>query len=81
MKFGIGQSVARREDDPLIHFSLNEVPCQTNPLGIKGCGEAGTIGACPAIMNAVVDALSEKGIDHIDMPATPHRVWQALQEV
>ncbi len=81
MKFGIGQSVTRREDDPPIHFSLNEVPCMTNPLGIKGCGEAGTIGAGPAIMNAVVDALSEKGIDHIDMPATPHRVWQALQDV
>jgi carbon-monoxide dehydrogenase large subunit len=54
------------------------VPCTTNPLGIKGVGESGTIGAPPAVMNAVVDALRSVGVDHIDMPATPARVWQAL---
>ena len=71
--------IPRADNVPEISFSTNEVPCTTNPLGVKGCGEAGTIGACPAIMNAVVDALREKGVRHIDMPATPHRVWQALQ--
>jgi len=55
------------------------VPCSTNPLGIKGVGESGTIGAPPAVMNAVVDALRAVGVDHIDMPATPARVWAAMQ--
>jgi carbon-monoxide dehydrogenase large subunit len=59
------------------HFS--NVPCTTNPLGIKGVGESGTIGAPPAVMNAVVDALRAVGVDHVDMPATPARVWAALQ--
>jgi aerobic carbon-monoxide dehydrogenase large subunit len=58
------------------HFS--SVPCTTNPLGIKGVGESGTIGAPPAVMNAVVDALRQIGVDHIDMPATPARVWFAI---
>ncbi|HEX3972187.1 MAG TPA: xanthine dehydrogenase family protein molybdopterin-binding subunit [Stellaceae bacterium] len=57
----------------------NPVPTKTNPLGAKGAGEAGNVGALAAIMNAVVDALSPLGITHIDMPATPHRVWQAIQ--
>jgi carbon-monoxide dehydrogenase large subunit len=57
----------------------NPVPTKTNPLGVKGAGEAGNVGALAAIMNAVVDALSPLGITHIDMPATPHRVWQAIQ--
>ncbi len=57
----------------------NPVPTKTNPLGVKGAGEAGNVGALAAIMNAVVDALSVLGITHIDMPATPHRVWQAIQ--
>jgi len=56
------------------------VPATTNPLGVKGCGEAGCAGSLTSIMNAVVDALSEYGIKHIDMPATPHRVWQAIQD-
>ena len=59
------------------HFS--NVPCTTNPLGIKGVGESGTIGAPPAVMNAVVDALRKVGVDHIDMPATPARVWAVMQ--
>jgi len=56
------------------------VPCKTNPLGTKGCGEAGCAGALVSIMNAIVDALSEYGIRHIEMPATPQRVWDAIQK-
>ena len=56
-----------------------EVSSPRNPLGVKGAGEAGTVGAAPAYMNAIVNALSAHGIDHIDMPATPHTVWRALQ--
>jgi carbon-monoxide dehydrogenase large subunit len=51
-----------------------------NPLGIKGVGEAGTIGSTPCAVNAVVDALSPLGVTHIDMPLTPNRVWQAIQD-
>jgi carbon-monoxide dehydrogenase large subunit len=58
----------------------NPVPTKTNPLGVKGCGEAGCVGAMPAVANAVVDALSVYGIQHIEMPATPERVWRAIQE-
>ncbi|MDE2302449.1 MAG: molybdopterin-dependent oxidoreductase, partial [Sphingomonadales bacterium] len=60
-------------------FHSHPVPCRTNVLGAKGCGEAGCAGAMPSVMNAVVDALSEYGIAHIDMPATPLRVWEAIQ--
>jgi aerobic carbon-monoxide dehydrogenase large subunit len=56
------------------------VPCRTNPLGTKGCGEAGCAGALVSVMNAIVDALSEYGIRHIEMPATPQRVWEAIQD-
>jgi carbon-monoxide dehydrogenase large subunit len=56
------------------------VPATTNPLGVKGCGEAGCAGSMTSIMNAVVDALSAFGITHIDMPASPARVWQAIQD-
>ena len=52
----------------------------TNPLGIKGAGEAGAIGAPPALVNAVVDALAELGIDHLDMPLTPERLWRAMRD-
>jgi carbon-monoxide dehydrogenase large subunit len=64
---------------PNLRFATHNVPSTTNAMGIKGAGEAGTIGATPAVMNAVVDALARaKGITHIDMPATPERVWAAL---
>ena len=69
----------RADHMPAIEFSWNVIPCKTNPLGIKGAGEAGAIGAPPAVINALVDALSPLGIDHIDMPATPHKIWQAIQ--
>jgi aerobic carbon-monoxide dehydrogenase large subunit len=62
-------------------FASHPVPARTNALGVKGCGEAGCAGALPAVMNALVDALRERGIQHIDMPATPERIWQALQTV
>lgn len=71
----------RADDVPGFDISFNEdAPCPSNPLGVKGCGEAGTVGALAAVMNAVADAVKVRGIDHIDMPATPLRVWQALQE-
>jgi carbon-monoxide dehydrogenase large subunit len=69
----------RASDLPMISFDTNNVPCKTNPLGIKGAGEAGSIGAPPAVINAIVDALSELGVTHIDMPATPLRVWETIQ--
>ena len=72
-------SIARAEDLPRIEFAYNVVPCRTNPLGVKGAGEAGAIGAPPAFVNAVVDALAELGIEHLDMPLTPERVWRAIR--
>lgn len=63
---------------PEFVFSSHAVPALTNELGVKGCGEAGCAGALPAIMNAVVDALRPLGVTHIDMPATPERVWEAI---
>jgi carbon-monoxide dehydrogenase large subunit len=65
---------------PSLGFLSHPAPCNTNPLGAKGCGEAGCAGSLPAVMNAVVDALSDYGIDHIDMPATPERIWRTIQE-
>lgn len=63
-----------------IEALFNEVPAKTNPLGVKGAGEAGATGAPPAIVSAVLDALKDYGIDHIDMPLTPERVWRAIQD-
>ncbi len=69
----------RAADLPMLKTTYREILCTTNPLGMKGAGEAGTIGAPPAVINAIVDALSPLGITTFDMPATPHRVWQAIQ--
>lgn len=69
----------RADNMPHIDFKTNEVLCTTNPLGAKGCGEAGTVGAAPAFVNAVVDALSDYGVAHIDMPVTPLKVWRVTQ--
>jgi carbon-monoxide dehydrogenase large subunit len=69
----------RAADMPSIALSFNGVPCTTNPLGIKGAGEAGAIGACPAVINAIIDALAPLGIRHIDMPATAETIWRAIQ--
>jgi aerobic carbon-monoxide dehydrogenase large subunit len=69
----------RAEHAPDFVFETRNVPCKTNPLGVKGAGEAGAIGSCPAIINAVVDALWRGyRIRHIDMPATPQRIWKAI---
>lgn len=74
-------ALPRAADGPAFVFETANVPCKTNPLGVKGAGEAGAIGSCPAIVNAIVDGLwREYKIDHIDMPATPERVWIAISE-
>jgi len=72
-------ALPRAADLPAIATASHDVPCTTNPLGAKGCGEAGCAGSLPAVMNAVVDALRPLGIHHIDMPATPERVWAAIR--
>ena len=66
--------------DDLPDFKLGTVctPCTHNPLGTKGCGEAGAIGSPPAVINAVLDALHSLGVKDLDMPASPHRVWEAI---
>jgi carbon-monoxide dehydrogenase large subunit len=64
---------------PSFEASLVETPTPNNILGAKGIGESGTIGAPPAVQNAVVDAVAHLGIDHVDMPLTPQRVWRAIQ--
>ncbi len=70
----------RADHLPEFTFASHPVPAKTNPLGAKGCGEAGCTGALPAIMNAIVDVLSrEAGVTHIDMPASPERIWRSLQ--
>jgi carbon-monoxide dehydrogenase large subunit len=69
----------RADDVPPIDFSMSPTRCTTNPLGVKGCGEAGAIGAPPAVINAVLDALAPAGVTDIDMPATPDKVWAAIR--
>ena len=73
-------AVPRASDVPSFTFATHAVPATTNPLGAKGCGEAGCAGSLPSIMNALVDALAPLGVTHIDMPATPEKVWAAIQE-
>ncbi|WP_027528604.1 xanthine dehydrogenase family protein molybdopterin-binding subunit [Bradyrhizobium sp. Ec3.3] len=74
-------ALPRAADGPAFVFETHNVPCKTNPLGVKGAGEAGAIGSCPAVVNAIVEGLwREYKIDHIDMPATPERVWIAITE-
>jgi carbon-monoxide dehydrogenase large subunit len=68
----------RADTMPSIQAELEEIPCKTNPLGVKGIGESGTIGAPPTVINAIIDALTPLGVDHIDMPATPQRVWATI---
>jgi carbon-monoxide dehydrogenase large subunit len=74
-------ALPRAEDVPArIGFASHPVPAKTNPLGVKGCGEAGCAGSLTSVMNAIVDALSQCGITHFDMPASPERVWRAIRE-
>jgi aerobic carbon-monoxide dehydrogenase large subunit len=72
-------AMPRAEHAPDFVFETRNVPCRTNPLGVKGAGEAGAIGSCPAVMNAIVDSLWRRyRIRHVDMPATPRRIWEAI---
>jgi aerobic carbon-monoxide dehydrogenase large subunit len=72
-------AMPRAEHAPEFVFETRNVPCKTNPLGVKGAGEAGAIGSCPAVINAIIDALWRAyRIRHIDMPATPQRIWNAI---
>ncbi|MBV9152143.1 MAG: molybdopterin-dependent oxidoreductase, partial [Alphaproteobacteria bacterium] len=73
-------TMPRADDLPSFELSTHATLCTHNPLGVKGCGEAGAIGAPAAIANAVVDALKSLGIRHIDMPLTPQRLWQTIQQ-
>jgi carbon-monoxide dehydrogenase large subunit len=73
-------AMPRASDLPAVAVESNPVPTKTNPLGVKGAGEAGCVGAMPAVANALADALSAVGVRHIDMPATPERIWRALRE-
>jgi len=72
-------TMPRADSTPSFNFAYTEVPTPRNALGIKGAGEAGTIGATPAVANAVLDALAPLGITHLDMPMTPLKIWQAIQ--
>ncbi len=67
------------DEMPFFDVDAHEVPTRVNPLGAKGVGEAGTVGALPALMNAVNDALAPLGVRHLDMPVSPERVWQAIR--
>jgi carbon-monoxide dehydrogenase large subunit len=73
-------ALPRAKHAPAYAIVSHPVPAKTNPLGTKGCGEAGCAGGLTSVMNAVVDALADHGITHIDMPASPARVWAALQQ-
>jgi carbon-monoxide dehydrogenase large subunit len=73
-------AMPRATDISAVDVKSNPVPTSTNPLGVKGAGEAGCVGAMPAVANALVDALSHLGVRHIEMPATPERLWRAIQE-
>ncbi|MCP5041331.1 MAG: xanthine dehydrogenase family protein molybdopterin-binding subunit, partial [bacterium] len=75
----LGYATPRADDIPNLETELTETPTDLNPLGARGVGESGTCGAAPSIVNAVVDALSPFGIEHLDMPLLPERVWRALE--
>jgi carbon-monoxide dehydrogenase large subunit len=72
-------AMPRSDDLPAFTTDFREVACATNPLGVKGIGEAGSVGAPPTVINAILDALRPLGVDHVDMPATPARIWSALR--
>lgn len=74
-------ALPRASDSPVFAFETSNVPCKTNPLGVKGAGEAGAIGSCPAVMNAILDALwrADYTVPALDMPATPQRIWAAME--
>src|SRR5690606_2704422 len=71
-------TMPRADDVPGIRVGTEVTLCTHNPLGVKGCGEVGAIGSPPAIIGAVVDALRDYGVRHIDMPASPQKIWQIV---
>jgi carbon-monoxide dehydrogenase large subunit len=73
-------AMPRADDIPMIGFTTEATPSKTNPMGMKGCGEAGTVGALAAVANAVQDAMWSRGVRQADMPFTPQRVWGMLQD-
>ena len=73
-------AIPKAKDMPWIESERTVTPSPVNPLGAKGVGEAGTIGSLPAFVNAVVDALSHMGVEHIDIPMTPQKVWNLINE-
>ena len=68
----------RADDLPFFEFAAQQTP-SANPLGVKGCGEAGATAAPPVLMNAIADALAPLGVTHVDMPATPESLWRLIQ--
>jgi carbon-monoxide dehydrogenase large subunit len=72
-------TMPRADNLPNFDTDTYEVLCKNNEMGVKGCGEAGSVGACGAVMNALLDALRPLGVDRVDMPATPEKVWQYIQ--
>ncbi len=69
----------RADNVPNIKVATETTLCTHNPLGVKGCGEVGAIGSPPAVINAVIDALRDYGVRHLDMPATPQKLWSIIQ--
>jgi carbon-monoxide dehydrogenase large subunit len=74
-------AMPRADDLPSIGVATHVTLCTHNPLGVKGCGEVGAIGSPPAVMNAVIDALRDFGVTHMDMPASPDKVWAICNAV
>ena len=72
-------TMPRAHDFPMLRSATENTMCTHNPLGSKGVGETGAIGSPPAVINAVVDALRDYGVRHLDMPATPQKIWSILQ--
>ena len=71
-------ALPRADDVPDIRVEFIEIPCASNPLGVKGAGEAGAVGSPPAVVNAIIDALKQDGVTTVDMPVTPERLWKAI---
>jgi carbon-monoxide dehydrogenase large subunit len=69
----------RADGVPAMKVSTIEVPCKNNPMGVKGCGEAGSVASPAAVINAIIDALADLGVTSVDMPATPQSLWQLIQ--
>ena len=73
-------AMPRAEDAPPMAVGDHPSPAKSNPLGTKGCGEAGCAGSLSTVVNAVINALADDGVTHLDMPLTPERVWRAIQD-